>query len=197
MNPRQPTRWLKTNITVTEVRQTKIKGRIQVGRWTIDSKVGLGLKITPKIRPIELTCGAGSGGIAGVAMFSLRTSNGVEVLFPSSITFKRSDKLQRQSVPRFSRISERLSASRKAGNQPQSWAKILPKLYGNLRHGSDKRFGIRIFRSAEYLPCGANFHDLSATHYRNSGGELRDYWKTMRDKNYRKRKFALKAGQQL
>ena len=184
MNPRQPTRWLKTNITVTEVRQTKIKGRIQVGRWTIDSKVGLGLKITPKIRPIELTCGAGSGGIAGVAMFSLRPSNGVEVLFPSSITFKRSNKLQRQSVPRFSRISERLCA--RAGRPEtnhKAGLKYRPKLYGNLRHGSDKRFGIRIFRSAEYFFGWANFHDLSATHYRNSGGELRDYWKTMRDKN--------------
>jgi len=72
MNPRQPTRWLKTNITVTEHRQSNIKGKIQVGRWTIDSRVGLGLKITPKIRPIELTCGAGSGVIAGMAMFYLR-----------------------------------------------------------------------------------------------------------------------------
>src|ERR1700722_25124 len=116
MNPRQPTRWPKTNTTMTETRQTNIKGRIQVGRCAIDSKVGLGLKITPKIRPTELTCGVGSGVIAGVAMFFLRPSNRVEALFPSSITFKRSDKLQRQSVPRFSRISERLRArARRAG----------------------------------------------------------------------------------
>src|SRR3984957_18817930 len=126
MNPRQPTRWPKTNTTVTETRQTNIKGRIQVGRCAIDSNVGLGLKITPKIRPTELTCGAGSGVIAGVAIFYLRQTNGVEALFPSSITFKSSDKLQRWSVPRFKRISERLCASRNAGNQSQTWTKMQP-----------------------------------------------------------------------
>jgi hypothetical protein len=74
MNPRQPTRWPKTKTTVTETTQSNIKGRIQVGRSAIDSKVGLGLKITPGIRPTELTGAVGSGGIAGVAMFFLRQS---------------------------------------------------------------------------------------------------------------------------
>jgi hypothetical protein len=47
----------------------KIRGKTQVGRWTIDSKVGLGLKITPKIRATELVGFAGSGdGIIGLAI---------------------------------------------------------------------------------------------------------------------------------
>jgi hypothetical protein len=126
MNPRQPTRWPKTNTTVAETRQSNIKGRIQVGRWTIDSKLGLGLKITPKIRPTELTCGAGSGGIAGVAMFSSGNRNREKPLFSGSITFKRSDKLQRQSVPRFRGISERLRASGEAGAQSPARVKKQP-----------------------------------------------------------------------
>jgi hypothetical protein len=79
-----------------------------------------------------------------------------------------------------------LHAVEEAGAQSQTRLKYCPKLYGNLWHGGDKGFGIGIFRSTEDSFSGANFYDLSPTHYRNSGGELRDHWETMGDKNQRK-----------
>jgi 2C-methyl-D-erythritol 2,4-cyclodiphosphate synthase len=69
MNPRQPTRWLKKKMTKVDTTMIKTSGKTHVGRCTIDSNVGLGLKRTPKIRATELVGFAGSGdGIAGLAI---------------------------------------------------------------------------------------------------------------------------------
>src|SRR5471030_2009726 len=69
-------------------------GKIHVGRWAIDSNVGLGLKIAPKIRPTELTDGAASGaGVTGLAMFFSSDFERVKALVPSSSTLERNEKL--------------------------------------------------------------------------------------------------------
>src|SRR5580704_15548329 len=47
-----------------------IMGASQVGYCAMDSKVGLELKSTPKIRPTELTGGGPGNGVTGLAMFS-------------------------------------------------------------------------------------------------------------------------------
>jgi hypothetical protein len=56
-----------------KIRHPKMIGRIQLGRRTIDSNVDPGLKIAPKIRPIELiSAGAsGAGTLTGVDMGEL------------------------------------------------------------------------------------------------------------------------------
>jgi hypothetical protein len=59
-------------------------------------------------------------------MFSSGNRNREKPLFFGSITFKRSDKLQRQSVPRFRGISERLRASGEAGAQSGAQVKKQP-----------------------------------------------------------------------
>src|ERR1700683_3981182 len=79
----------------------RTRGRTQVGRCATDSKVGLGLKVAPKIRPTELTDGAASGtGVTGLAMFFSSDGQRVEALVPSSSTLGRCEKLQAGRVYR-------------------------------------------------------------------------------------------------
>src|SRR6202034_603075 len=107
MNARQPTRWLKTNMTKVDTTMIKTNGKTHVGRWTIDSNVGLGLKITPKIRPSELTGFAdSSGGITGLAIFSPPQSK-VKALFLAGLRLRAMRSNGGPSVPRFRRISEK------------------------------------------------------------------------------------------
>jgi hypothetical protein len=50
-----------------------------------------------------------------------------------------------------------------------------------------------MLRGAEHLISWTNFYDPSFLHYGNSGGELRDYRKTVGNKNQGQREFALQA----
>jgi hypothetical protein len=59
--------------------QPRITGTTQVGRWTIEAKVGFGLKIAPKIRAKELSepvvvC-------EGVGMLAIGCSSVVAIAF--------------------------------------------------------------------------------------------------------------------
>src|SRR5580658_3445868 len=82
MKSRQPTRWLNTNTTNADTRMIRTSGNTHVGRCTIDSNVGLGLKRTPKIRPIELSGFAASGdGITGVVILYLRNLKTIQCRF--------------------------------------------------------------------------------------------------------------------
>src|ERR1700683_1490751 len=101
MKLRQPTRCPKIKMVTIESRLNSTSGKIHVGRCAMDSKVGLGLKIAPKIRPTELTDGADSGdGVTGLAMFFSSDGQRVEALVPSSSTLGRCEKLQAGRVYR-------------------------------------------------------------------------------------------------
>src|ERR1700683_4604805 len=84
-----------------ESRLNSTSGKIHVGRCAMDSNVGLGLKVAPKIRPTELTDGAATGtGVTGLAMFFSSEGQRVEALVPSSSTLGRCEKLQAGRVYR-------------------------------------------------------------------------------------------------
>jgi hypothetical protein len=66
----------------------------------------------------------------------------------------------------------------------------------NLRHGRDQVFRIGIVRGAEHLVGCPDFDDSSASHHRDSRGELRDHGKTVRNENQGEREFSLETSQQ-
>src|SRR5579863_9736447 len=64
-----PPRWVKIATIAMKKMQPRMTGTIQVGRRTMESKVGLGLNRTPKMRVKELSEVAGGGvGVAASAI---------------------------------------------------------------------------------------------------------------------------------
>src|SRR5271154_583844 len=118
---------------------SRISGKIQVGRCAIDSNVGLGLKIAPKIRPIELTDGAASGeGGTGLAMFFSSGCQGWKRLVPSSSTLERNEKLQAGRVYSNScALGSVVAVERAVGVCPRGAEQKAVTSRRNLRHGSD------------------------------------------------------------
>jgi hypothetical protein len=78
MKVRQPTRWLNSAVTAIDIRVNKSIGTTQVGRLAIDSKVVLGLKRAPPMRPMELTDSEDSG--VGVAALAICMSPLIQVI---------------------------------------------------------------------------------------------------------------------
>src|SRR6202050_1927516 len=139
MKLRQPTRCPKIKMVTIESRLNSTSGKIHVGRCAMDSKVGLGLKITPKIRPTELTDGADSGeGVTGLAMFFSSDGQRVEALVPGSSTLGRCEKLQAGRVYRNSGELGNVDPAGRAIDAPrQFWERDAVTSCGNLRHRSD------------------------------------------------------------
>src|SRR5579863_3859306 len=68
---RHPTRSVITVVTAIPTKTSRIIGSTQVGRRTMDSKVGFGLNSTPKIRPNELSEPVVAGEVAGEGVSAL------------------------------------------------------------------------------------------------------------------------------